>query len=177
MQSPSVGLEDLAAVAFGTLATNMVAEPAGSTGHLRGSELAQALSHAASMAGGEVFKEHAGLSQEAKEIAISVATGLAAKAIGAVCSRSRKLPDKEAQDGRAQAEHEVNVHGQDKQDEDAPPDMDIEMTNMSPSPGNNPLRTPKAKPEQHSFTTSPIKEAKSDTSGHSLERMELGMNT
>ena len=72
--------------------SNMVAEPAAPAGHLRGSGLAEAPSHAAPMAEGEVFKGHAGLSKEPKEVAITLAMGFEATAIGAVCSRRRKLP-------------------------------------------------------------------------------------
>ena len=64
MQAPGVGLEEVIAVVSGTLLTSMVAEQAGSSGNLRGSELAQALSHAASMAGGEEFKMPTGVSKE-----------------------------------------------------------------------------------------------------------------
>ena len=57
MQMPGVGYEEVVAALGGTLLTSMVAEQAGSSGNLRGSELAQALSYAKSMAGGDVFKE------------------------------------------------------------------------------------------------------------------------
>ena len=91
MQSPGVGFEEVAAVLGGKLLTSMVAERAGSSGNLRGSELAQALSHAASMTGGEEFKMPTGVSKEVRELAISIGTSMASKAIGALCSRRRKL--------------------------------------------------------------------------------------
>ena len=77
MQSPGVGVEEIVAVLGGTLLTSMVAEQAGSSGNLRGSELAQALSHAASMAGGEEFQMPTGVSKEVKELAISIRTSMA----------------------------------------------------------------------------------------------------
>ena len=103
MQAPGVGLEEVIAVVSGTLLTSMVAEQAGSSGNLRGSELAQALTKAASMAGGEVFQENTGISKETQELVISMASGVALKAIGAVCSRRRKLqPSGEGGQGEQQ---------------------------------------------------------------------------
>ena len=87
------GVEDGIAVLGGTLLTSMVAELAGPIAHLRGTELAQAISHAASVAGGEVFKEQVGLSAEAKELAIAAITTATCKVVGACCNRRRKLPN------------------------------------------------------------------------------------
>ena len=78
-QQPAVGIEEVAMLIGGTLVANMVAEPAGSTANVRGSELARALTHAAAMAGGEIFQEHTGISKEAKEVDLAVGTRLAAK--------------------------------------------------------------------------------------------------
>ena len=89
----NVGTEDTAAkvlaVASGALAASMVAEPGGSMS-LRGSDLAQRLSQAASMAGGDVFQEAAsssGLSGPATALAISAGTQLTTNAIGSLCSK------------------------------------------------------------------------------------------
>ena len=68
------GVEDGIPVLGGPLLTIMVAELAGPTAHLRGTELAQAISHAASVAGGEVSKEQPGLSAGANELAIAAIT-------------------------------------------------------------------------------------------------------
>ena len=62
MEAPGVGIEEVAPALGGTLPTSMVAEQAGPSGNLRRSELAQALSRAASVAGGGEFKEHTGVS-------------------------------------------------------------------------------------------------------------------
>ena len=130
MQMPGVGIEEMVAVVSGTLLTSMVAEQAGSSGNLRGSELAQALSYAASMAGGDVFKEpenpeqqgnlqalevlmikesarisknqHAGLSKDA----IALAGSLAAKVIGAVCKKRNKMHTEKTGERTGQAEQD-----------------------------------------------------------------------
>ena len=183
MQAPGVGLEEMAAVVSGTLLTSMVAEQAGSSGNLRGSELAQALSQAASMAGGEDFKMPTGVSKEVKELALSIGTSVAAKAIGAMCSRRRRL--------RAQGEEGDDEHAEqedDKLSETEP--SEFEMKNMSPNQeaggkGSHPspkigagLVTPQANPERHDLTLSHIKKTRSETSENSLERMmDMTMNT
>ena len=181
MQAPGVGAEEATTVLFGTLLTRMVAEQAGSSGNLRRSELAQALSHAASMAGREEFQGHTGVSREVKELAISIGTSIAAKAVGAMCSRRRRL----------QAEGEEDAHAEPEDDTlsgEEPPEPEIK--NMSPNTGeegkgSHPspkigegFVTPRAKPERHNLTTSPIKNERSETSEHSLGRMmDMIMNT
>ena len=160
-----MGLEEIAVVLGGTLLISMVAEQAGSSGNLRGSELAQALSHAASMSGGEDFKMPIGVSKEARELAISIGTSVATKAIGAMCSRRRRLQaEGEKDDEHAEPE-------EDKLSEREP--SETERKNMSPNTENEGkgLVTPQAKPKRHDLTLSHIKKTRSETSENNLGRM------
>ena len=111
------------------------------------------------MAGGEEFQLQTGVSKEVKELAISIGTSIAAKAIGAMCSRRRKLPaeGEEGEDEHAEQE-------EDKLSEKEP--SEFEMKNMSPNTdiegrGSHPspkigagLVTPQADPERHDLTLS-----------------------
>ena len=82
-------------------------------------------------------------------MAITLATSLAAKAIGAACCRRRRLPD------NAQDEDEQGEEDEDDDESGCEP-SEFEMKNMSPSTEGAQLDTPKAKPERHDPTPSPI---------------------
>ena len=175
------GIEDGIAALGGALLTSMVAELAGPTINLRGTELAQVISHAASVAGGEVFKEQTGPTAEAKELAIAAITTATYKVVGAFCSRRRKLPNgpqdpDEDEDGQQEEGH-VNDGQFDFAELEKKESSFKAAEGLSPDTGEQ-VKTPNNKPERHALTPmqlSPI--SKGEPPEHSLEHMDLGMDT
>ena len=181
MQAPGEGFEEVAAVLGGTLLTSMVAELAGPTTNLRGTELAEAISHAAPVAGGEVFKEQTGLTAEARELAIAAITTATCKVVGAVCSRRRKLPngpqDMDEDEDEQQEEGHVNDGQFDFAELEKQESSFKAAEESSPNTGEE-VKTPNNTPARHALTPmqlSPI--SKGEPPEHSLEHMDLGMDT